>query len=481
MNAQTMKGSAGIAQRARALIDDPVDFFADSLTASQSLSRQDTAELQLEGLRLRFDSLRDRLGMLKRLSDAQRVSEIRTVDDVVPLLFEHTVYKSYPASLLLENRFDQLTRWLQKLTVTDLSQVDLSHLDGIDAWIERIDTQSDLRITHSSGTSGTLSFLPWSERDFHKFGKFWPLNYFQTFGAPPPAQLIPEVHVISGLYRYGNSMQYRNNEMYLHWLAGCEQRLHCADPGKLSSDMMYLAARMRTAKARGELEKLQIPASLAARLQQFQTAQQSAPQRLEGFLADTLGRLTGERIFMGAVWNIIYNFSMQGLAAGRRQSFAPDSCIATGGGSKGLSVPPDWQERVKEFTGARRLAMGYGMSELSAVFAMCDAGHYHLVPWIIPFVLDPDSSAPLPRRGVVTGRAAFFDLLPAGRWGGFISGDEVTLDWDSACPCGRSTVFFTGAIQRYSEKRGGDDKINCVAAQEAHDEALAYLLKQQVN
>jgi hypothetical protein len=31
-------------------------------------------------------------------------------------------------------------------------------------------------------------------------------------------------------------------------------------------------------------------------------------------------------------------------------------------------------------------------------------------------------------------------------------------------------------IERLSEKRGGDDKINCAAAPQAHAEAMNYLL-----
>ena len=63
-------------------------------------------------------------------------------------------------------------------------------------------------------------------------------------------------------------------------------------------------------------------------------------------------------------------------------------------------------------------------------------------------------------------------------WGGFVTGDQITLDWDTDCACGRTSVFVHDSVSRYSEARGGDDKINCVAALDAHAEALDYLTSQ---
>jgi hypothetical protein len=121
------------------------------------------------------------------------------------------------------------------------------------------------------------------------------------------------------------------------------------------------------------------------------------------------------------------------------------------------------------------------MSEIALLTRVCPEGKFHVSPWVIPFILEPDTSEPLPREGVTTGRAAFFDLSARARWGGFISGDEVTLHWDHECPCGRTTQYLDYRIQRYSETRGGTDKISCVATEEAHLEALEYLTKVEVN
>ena len=71
------------------------------------------------------------------------------------------------------------------------------------------------------------------------------------------------------------------------------------------------------------------------------------------------------------------------------------------------------------------------------------------------------------------------DLLPDSYWGGLITGDEVTLSgWDEPCACGRHGPYLHSTIGRFSEKQGGDDKINCAGAPEAHDKAIDYLLQQ---
>ena len=69
-----------------------------------------------------------------------------------------------------------------------------------------------------------------------------------------------------------------------------------------------------------------------------------------------------------------------------------------------------------------------------------------------------------------------YDIMRASHWGGVISGDEVTIDWDLRCPCGRTTVAFEGTIVRYTEKKGGDDdRISCAATQEVQAEVIDFL------
>ena len=66
---------------------------------------------------------------------------------------------------------------------------------------------------------------------------------------------------------------------------------------------------------------------------------------------------------------------------------------------------------------------------------------------------------------------AFFDLLPTSSAGGFLTGDELEIDFDGTCACGAMSLNAAFEVARLSEKRGGDDKITCAASPVAHAEA----------
>src|SRR5580704_2653372 len=92
--------------------DSPAEYFGHSWHAMQHVPAEELAWLQLSTLQRRFDELRDRIPTLQRMATESGIGSIDEPNDLVPLLFQHSVYKSYPASLLLDNRFSELTNWL---------------------------------------------------------------------------------------------------------------------------------------------------------------------------------------------------------------------------------------------------------------------------------------------------------------------------------------------------------------------------------
>jgi hypothetical protein len=454
---------------------DPVEYFDWSATRLWSMPDRDRHAFQLAGIRQRFQQLRDRIPYLKKLADRDRIDSVESLDEIVPLLFEHTVYKSYPASLLANNRFGLINGWLEKLTTLRLGDIDVSACDSIDSWLEVMDRESSLVVHHSSGTTGTVSLFPKGRAEFAAFGKQYPLR-FQRFGDARPEDPTPKAHVIIPSYRSGGSAHFRINDIYCKLIAHeDESYMHVAFPGRMSADILYLAGRIRAAKARGELDRLEVPQNLLARLEAFEADQGTRARQMQQFLEEVVDRLAGQRIWMTAAPTYLWPIAEKALTQGKRHLFAPNSVVSTGGGAKNIALPADWRVRLREFAGVANVPMNYSMTELSGANLDCEHGHYHIAPWVVPFVLDPDTSRPLARTGCVTGRMAFYDLLPDVHWGGFISGDEVTITWDRPCACGRTGPYLDAKIGRYSEQRGGDDKISCAASYDAHEEAMDFL------
>jgi len=147
-----------------------------------------------------------------------------------------------------------------------------------------------------------------------------------------------------------------------------------------------------------------------------------------------------------------------------------------GGGMKGYKdAPADWEQQVLDFFGIEKLGNLYGFSECIGNAPLCDAGFFHFMPYVIPMVVDLDMNE-LPRTGVQTGRMVLIDLLAESYWGGFASGDIVTIHWDEDCPCGWKSPRVEKNIQRMTIEQGGEDKITCAGSQQAYNEFMDYVM-----
>lgn len=455
--------------------DHPAKFFNYSNHEAHHIPRAEADAMQLAGMRKRFDELRDQLPVLKKIAEEQAITGIGTLEHGAKLLFPHTVYKSYPVSLLMKNRFDHLTKWLDRLTTTDLSGIDVSHCDSIDSWFQTLESSADIQLVHSSGTSGTMTFLPRSKRDTDITCDLFGMTSrdFHGIDGVPDLEKDPW-HTFYLGFAGGYAHAARAGSWALNNFAGSKEYFHTLYDIDMSADVMFLAARVRLAESRGELAALEVSPTMKARRAEFEAVKEHADRAMDRIFEQLLA-LKGEKVYIGGMSSVVADLSLRGLNLGHRHIFDPRSIIQCGGGNKGGTLANNWEQLIHDFTGADRVAEYYGMTEMVGFASKCSEGRYHLQPWNILYVLDPDTGRPLPREGVQTGRASFFDLVPQTIWGGFITGDEITADW-TPCPCGRTTVHISPQVQRYSEKRGGDDKITCAASDDAHGAALDFLV-----
>jgi hypothetical protein len=196
---------------------------------------------------------------------------------------------------------------------------------------------------------------------------------------------------------------------------------------------------------------------------------------LEAWFNKLVEEFRGERVKIGAPFAELYRLAKAGSEKGLKPSFAPGSVVTGGGGMKGYKDAPDnWEEIIKDFFGVDRIGNMYGFSECIGHAPMCSHGHFHVLPYAIPILMDRDANM-LPQEGVQTGRMVFIDLLAESYWGGFVSGDEVTMRWDEDCPCGWGGPRIDKDVRRFSEAEGGDDKITCAGSAKAYNEFMDFV------
>ena len=466
-----------IERQAEGWMNDPYEHFGYHNTRIHSLPREEVQAVQLAAMNLRLEERRSQIKMLEKLADGQGIRQIDSLDAMAPLLMPHDVYKSYPVSLLAKQKFDKLNTWLSRLTRHDPTGVDVSGCDSIDSWLTKLRDETPLDAATSSGSSGTCSFFPKSKRDYRLSMMGMRVQLAQKFGNEPKrGDIEDKIHAIIPLYRDGHAstgaFAKYSGEIFAK---GDPNYWHTAFNFKISSDLMWLAARLRAATAKGDASKVDVPPSLLARRGEWERAQKDMPAQQLEFVNRMIKRLQGQRVFVMSTSNLLYAAAKRGLEEGLSGVFAPDSVFMGGGGAKGVPLPEDLEEVVCKFFNTKRMISSYGMTEMNSFSVLCDHDRYHVLPWVTIFLLDLDTGQPLPRKGKQTGRAAFFDMTQDSTWGGLITGDLVTVDWDHCCECGRTSVALEKKINRVSEIQGGDDKISCAATPQAQAEAMDFL------
>lgn len=436
-----------------------------------ALTADDVRSAQQEALRLRFDSLRPQLEPLDKLAAQQGVDRIEEIDDVLPVLFDHRVYKSYPLSLIEKRQFPRLTAWLGRLTTHDLTAIPLDGVNSVDDWLTRLD-EHGMIVGHSTGTTGKLSFIPRSRTEWPA----WNNDHFQSLRLSMGLDMTKEkIHNFQAGYRYGHQMMAKQGMLFAAETAGGEAYRHMLYDRRLSSDLLSLAARMHAAEERGELDQLQIDPKLLEERKQLIDDSRNREEDLQLWFEKLAVEFRGQKVVVGGTSADMVRLAMKGQEVGLKVEFAPGSVIATGGGFKTFKgAPANWKELLHEFFGIQKMASFYGMSELIAGAPYCDAGFYHIAPYTIPLLLDEEANR-LPATGTQTGRFAFYDLLAETYWGGFISGDRVTMTFDEPCACGLVSPRVHPDITRFADLPGGDDKITCAGTAKAYEDFMDYV------
>ena len=440
------------------LENDPAAYFDDDVHAATHIPQAQLEALQLAGLKRRFGEMRDRLPPLKALADVEGIASIERFDDIAPLLFPHTFYKSYPAELLEYRRFDAMTRWISRLTTNDLSAIESARFDSIDAWLDAMDEQTSVYMLHSTGTTGGLSFMP-RGRDEVAAAHRYLRAIAEWYREPGADRRVP---VIWPGYARGRQAALRATDHFIHGIAGSLDNFYALIDWPMSTDLQYYQIRINDAALAGGRPDIEATPHIRAELDKIDQLQRSMRQRTDGYLERIARDLRGRRVALAGGPVQIFKFAQEAVEKGYSDMFAPGTTISLFGGTKGIAMPEDWLDTVRRFVGDPRLIVTYGMTELCCGSYRCENNRFHPSPGLIPFVLDIDTGLPLPRSGVQRGRAAYFDLIPRSYWGGFVSGDRVEIDW-SPCACGRTSPHFSEDITRCDDDRETRTEIGAVS------------------
>ena len=423
--------------------------------------------LQIEALAERFADRKERIKLLAHRAEEAGITAITSLEDMVPLLFPHTAYKSYPESFLMNERWDRLTKWLGTISPYPIEGVDLEGIADIDEWIDRLSAKG-YYISCSSGTTGKSAMLLASDADMD-WTRIDTVNVFAWGSGVEPAQdrmmvgcapvaTVPR-NLVSGEALTG---AFSNPE----W-----PRFHYPVPpitvGTLTR-MVVMRKRMAEGTATPD-EVAAFEATGAERQRVLDDAIQIA--------ADAIIANRDKKLMVSGLWGGLYAVAKavrdKGYAA---KDFDPDNCIYVGGGLKRAQLPADYQEFVHQTFNIPegRHFQNYSMQELNSGMPKCrEGGRYHVPPWLVPFVLNKEGDALLPHDfdREIEGRAAFFDLSLDGRWGGVISGDKISVDY-RPCACGNRGPSVRDNIARYADLEG-DDKIGCAGTVDAYVRGLS--------
>lgn len=421
-------------------------------------------QLQMQGMRERFAQRLGQVKMLAKRAADMGVSEIGSEADMVPLLFAHQTYKSYPESFVDQGKWGHMNTWLQTLSTQPIGNPDMKDIEDADDWVRRLRAVGHV-VSSSSGTSGKCSFYNSTEGDLKaviescvKLGTYAnplgkrDLGKRQAFVMMPPR----------GAHRHVEPV------LRASYVLGRDPVLMFSEPSTANDSIRM--GRMRRAMANGTAKPSEI--------EEFQQAAAARQQRMaaqiDAFLDQLVSAKSAPVLIQGnwpTYWMLIEQARRRGIGDGICH---PETLITTGGGLKGTHMPPDYREQILRFIGIpeENQIANYGMSEMIGTGPFSyKADGYAICPWIVPLILDKSGEKllnPPDHKGTVEGRFAFFDLLAEGYWGGVITGDKVVVDFSPEGDTDGVQGPLIRSVARYADLEEGEDKLSCAGTMESY-------------
>ena len=441
--------------------------FFDLLNGDQDPFRnhpENLRQLQLEAMRERFAQRRAQVRMLDKRATDMGVAEIRSEADMVPLLFAHQTYKSYPETFIDNAKWGHLNIWLQTLTSRPVVNPDLSNIRDVDDWMERLRAVGHY-VFSSSGTSGKCSFISQTGGDLEnvttscvKLAKYGHKLIDRDLGKRRIFVMMPP----KGAHRHVEPV------IKAASVLGKDLTLMFNEPSTANDSIRM--GRMRRAIADGTAK----PSEIAEFQQAAEERQSRIGAQIDAFL-DKLIACKDKPVLLQGPWAMHWVMRERALQRGIKDGIChPETVMTGGGGLKGTKAPPDYREQILSLYGIpeENIQTSYGMSEMIGTGPWSHvAKAYAICPWIVPLILDKSGEKllnPADGKGVVEGRFAFFDILAEGYWGGIITGDKVLVDFSAQGETDGFKGPLVRSVARYADLEEGEDKLSCAGTMESY-------------
>ncbi len=426
----------------------------------------DVRDLQIAAMNER---LQERVGKIKLLALRAKeagTTEVTRLEDMVPLLLPHTAYKSYPESMLAEQRWDKLTKWLGTVSTNPTDNVDAEGVGDIDEWIQRLQDAGHF-VSCSSGTTGKSAMLIATEGDVDWCCK----DSVKAFAWGSGVEPTQDRHYfgLAAVIQSARNILIGSSLADAYAKPDVERFQYPIPPITIGSITKMVALRKAIADGTA------LPGDISE-FEETSAARQKAMDDSIGICADALIKARGEKLFLLGMWAGLYKIAEEIRNRGYgKDDFSPENTSYIAGGLKGAVLPDDYKEYIYETFNLQpeRNFQMYGMQEICTSMPRCrEAGRYHIPPWLVCLPLNKAGDELLPiDQGEIECRAAFFDVSLEGRWGGVISGDRIHVDF-SPCACGAQTPSIRDDVIRYSDLEG-DDKISCAGTVDAYVRGLS--------
>jgi hypothetical protein len=421
------------------------------------------AELQLEAMRERFAERRQQIRTLDRRARETGIDEIRTFGDMVPLLFAHTNYKSYPEAFIDNCQWHHMNAWLHTLATYPTDDIDVAGVADVDDWIARAHAAGH-HLFASSGTSGKSSFLDQTarDRDLSATACLRAFDFSLNGRTPDHSRVVFTQMPSKGTHK----MTALAKTYFEGWARPGELHRMLDEPLRAMDSMR--PAQLRRLLAAGKVRPAEI-AAYEAEVAQKQARNADAFEQWIQIFYEKRHEPLLIGLMWGGAWGVVERLRAMGAKPG---DIHPDTIMSLGGGIKGAKLPPDYREQILGFFGVTpdRITASYAMVEMSGFCAKVQPTEsYAVPPWIVPLVLDKAGETllnPADGKGEVEGRMAFFDILAEARWGGMISGDKVRVAFGSGVEGVKVPVVRE--INRYQDLEEGEDKLSCAGSIDAY-------------